>query len=54
MLPDNIYEICEKLGLEKQDINNMSSCGMLNSDQPYTADIYKAGTRYGSVSINDF
>ena len=58
MLPGTIYDMCKKLGLEKHDINIISTGGMPKSNllnhQIVTADLYKAGTRYGTVSINEF
>ena len=55
MLTENIYEICSKLGLEQQDISfGGSTDNNLLNNQIVTADLYKAGTRYGTVSIKDF
>lgn len=58
MLPDNIYEICKTLGLDKQDIEKISTCNKIDSNpinnQNISADLYKAGTRYGSVCIDEF
>jgi hypothetical protein len=56
MLPDETYEICKNLGLEKQDIENvfLTQDSKTNNDYPPSAGIYKAGSRYGSISIKDF
>ena len=55
MFTENICEICSKLGLEQNDLSNVESrdTNLLNN-QVVTADLYKAGTRYGTISIKDF
>jgi len=40
----SVYEIAKKLGLEKEDVDSIIS---------RSADVYKAGTWYGTVSSKD-
>jgi len=55
-MKNEIYEIGKSLGLEKQDIDKILSIGSTDaSGMPNNAavDVYKAGTRYGTVSSAD-
>lgn len=58
MLPNNILEICKNLGLEKQDIEGAladgEQKGSPKNDKNNSSELYKAGSRYGTTSINDF
>jgi hypothetical protein len=69
-MKNEIYEIGKSLGLGKQDIdkvlltNNVSGTSNNAATDVYkagtrygtvsSADLYKAGTRYGTISIKDF
>ena len=57
MKKDKIYELGEKVGLNKQEIDetltNVSSKYKQVSIS-YSSDCYKDGTMYGSISINDY
>ena len=49
MSMNSIYEVGKSLGLEKKDIDKVTSIKVEKSNILH-ADIYKAGTKYGTVS----
>ncbi|OYT56734.1 hypothetical protein B6U70_03305 [Euryarchaeota archaeon ex4484_162] len=55
----SVYEIAKKLGLEKEDVDSIISrpAELYKAGTKYgtvsSAEIYKAGTEYGTVSSND-
>ncbi len=50
----DIYEIGKALGLNKNDIDEVLSASFQrNANADASADVYKAGTRYGTVSSAD-
>ena len=52
MKSDDIYGICKNLGLSKVDVGNVLSTKENKFDSP-SADIYKVGNKYGTVSRAD-
>jgi len=57
MKNEKIYTLGKKLGLNKQDIENVLKCGIsscLFAAIPMISDIYKHGSYYGTISIYDF
>jgi hypothetical protein len=52
MKSDDIYGICKNLGLSKVDVDNVLSTKENKFDSP-SADIYKVGNKYGTVSRAD-
>jgi len=52
---DNIYNIGKNLGLEKTDIDNVLSAKSRTTEIANTpaVDVYKAGTRYGTLSSKE-
>jgi len=50
----DIYEIGKALGLDKHDVDNiLSADSQTSTNAGASADVYKAGTRYGTVSSAD-
>ena len=54
MFKKDIYKIGRKLGLNKNDIDIVTNTPQTISSYTPTADIYKNGTDYGTVSLKDF
>lgn len=57
MKNEKIYNLGKKLGLNKQDIENILKGGITScaiAALPMMTDIYKGGTYYGTISIYDF
>ena len=58
MSNENIYILFENLGLEKQDVDNFLSYKELNqnleNNQNISSELYKAGSRYGTIAISYF
>lgn len=57
MKKEKICELGEKIGLNKQEINETLTKIPFNNKQfsiSYLSDCYKNGTMYGSISINDY
>ena len=57
MKNEKILKLGEKLGLNKQDIecvlkSGITSCAI--AAIPFMTHLYKDGTYYGTISINDF
>jgi len=52
----DIYKIGKTLGLGKKEIDEVISAGSGKTSgiENSVADIYKAGTRYGTVSVKEF
>lgn len=56
MSNNRLYKIAKNLGLDKNDIDNILSANLkitVDSSNNSVADLYKAGTRYGTVSSVD-
>lgn len=53
MVKKDIYEIGRNLGLDKNDINFIINSPHIVSIYTPTADVYKNGTDYGTVSLKD-
>lgn len=57
MKKEKIYELGEKFGLNKQEIDETLtniSYNLKHTTLSCSSDCYKNGTRYGSISINDY
>jgi hypothetical protein len=52
---DEIYENCETLGLSESMVDEIMNIYQQdnNIDDDNLGDIYKAGTKYGTISPND-
>ena len=49
----NIYETTKNLGLNKKEVDNILKNSYKTSGSNRSSDIYKAGTRYGTVGSSD-
>jgi len=49
----NIYETTKNLGLNKKEVDNILKNSYKTSGSNRSSDIYKAGTRYGTISPKD-
>lgn len=50
-----LYKLVKKLGLNEIDLNDILIRSKVRSDISYTtANLYKSGTHYGTISIRDF
>lgn len=57
MKNEKIFKLGEKIGLNKQDIESVLKSGITSCALvaiPFMTHIYKDGTYYGTISINDF
>lgn len=60
MRKQGLYSLVMQLGLSRYDIDNILKSRTINTDADETrisvttADTYKGGTHYGTISINDF
>ena len=53
----DIYKVAKKLGLEKEDVDSITSADIYKAGTFYgtvsSKDVYKAGTFYGTISSNE-
>jgi len=54
----NVYTICKNFDIKKQDIDGFLSykkqIDNVKNNNNFSNDLYKAGSRYGTISLRDF